>query len=279
MRFLRTRSGPAGIEFQWCMARMATPDTLWRLLTSNAISTDAMRPPTKLSFDFAMQVSGTLPETASAGDLPKLNQALEFLFADLRHASELFHQPGDDGRAGAAAALGAMSRFVMLFERPLAESLQAPMLRLHAALSALNGNKVEPIVKPVARRGRSDSSAARLALKGASAGTVRRLLDIGIARPDAFRAVSNQLKKIGVRPERGPGDITDTTIRHWCNTVAADVSRTGAAATVHDSMFTAEENARFAAMPRDEAQAFALASLADFIQLNFPEIVGRPKPT
>jgi hypothetical protein len=96
-----------------------------------------MKQPSKPSFDFAMKMRGRLSDTIASSDLPTLNQGLGFLFADLREASRLFHEPGDNGRAGALAAVGAFVRFVQLFKGPLAENLEVPGLRLQDALAGL----------------------------------------------------------------------------------------------------------------------------------------------
>jgi hypothetical protein len=78
------------------------------------------------------------------------------------------------------------------------------------------------------------------------------------------------LVKSGVRPERGRGKITDTTVRHWYDEVATDVSRGGDAAIVCDGMFTDEERQMFSALPSDQARrSHALKSLANFVLAHF----------
>jgi len=225
-----------------------------------------MKAPLNRSIEFTQQAKGTLKEIISANDLPKLNHALSILFADLRHASSHFRDRGDNGRLGAAVALGAVWRFVVLFEQPLAECLHLPLLKLQNALVGLENNQVEPIIRPVPRKGRSSSSDARAALKGHAAGTVERLRKAGIPRAEALNRVAKTLAKLGVTPERGSGHVTATTIRHWCGTVAEDVARSGTAATVFDSMFTTQEEARFAKLPSRQAQTFALQSLEGFVR-------------
>src|SRR5262249_4842386 len=210
--------------------------------------------------------------------LARVNQAREFLLADVRGATSLCLERGDNGRSGAAVTLGAAWRFIVLFDRPHAERLHFPLLRLQDALSALENNQVEAIIKPVARIGRATSSSGRAALMGVAAGAGQRLCDAGIGRAEAVSKVAKARTKVGVRPERGRGPVTATTVRHWCNKVAEDVSRAGAAATVYDSMFTAEETARFAALQKDR-QAFALKSLVEFVRATFPEIRGAAKTT
>jgi hypothetical protein len=146
-------------------------------------------------------------------------------------------------------------------------------------LRASTYNNVAPMLKPTARRGRSGSSDTRAAVMGAAAGAVRRLQKVGIGREDAHTRLARQLTKIGLRPERGSGPVTARTVRGWCNKVEEDVARTGVAATVHDSMFTAEENERFAAIPKDRALAFALKSLTQYVQVHCPEIMDASKTT
>jgi hypothetical protein len=212
---------------------------------------------------------GMLPETITSNDLEILNAGLRFFFADLRSARNDF---GDNQRHGAVIALGALMRFIALLEAPFAERLDVPVLALRGALFGLDDNIVEPLLKPVAGPGRSKSSIAREALKGHVAATVERLLQAGVAAVDARRRVAKELGKLGVKPERGSGDVADNTVRHWCDEVAADVSRSGGAALVYEMMFTADENSRFNALPTDHARRdFALASLAAFVR----EVVPR----
>jgi hypothetical protein len=224
----------------------------------------------KTSHEFVLEHAGSLPEAVAEGDLDTLNSGLRFLFADLRSAQRLYHEEGDNGRAGTSAALGAVWRFVVLFKVPLAETLHVPILNLHSSLQGLENNLVEPILKPVPRLGRAPSSDARAALKGCVAGTVERISRTGLSRQDANLAVAEQLRELGVRPERGLGDVTDDTVRHWCDEVATDVGRHGTAANVYDSMFTPAEVDRFSALPLDQARSRALGSLADFVQAISP---------
>jgi hypothetical protein len=221
--------------------------------------------------DFAMQMRGTLSESVSTTQLAKLNQALAFLLAGLRYASQLYREGKDDGREAAVIALGAMWRFVVLFDRPFSEALHAPLLRLQDALTALDDNQIDPIVRPVQRNGRSTSSTRRAALRANAAGTVRRLCEAGVERRDAYRRVAKLLNELGVQSERGKGNVTATTIRHWCSKVAED----GDAACVLDSMFSPDEVARFARLPKDHAQKLALDSLSGFVETFFPEL-ARP---
>jgi hypothetical protein len=222
------------------------------------------------SLEFVNQHAGRLPEAVAENDLDTLKSGLRHLFADLRCADELYRKKGDNGRAGASAALGACWRFVMLFKGPLGEGLHVPILNLHASLQALDHNLVEPILRPIPCSGRAPSSDARAALRGCAAGTVQRLLQTGLKSQDANLAVANKLCQLGIRPERGSGEITDRTVRTWCEEVASDVGRHGTAAEVYESMFTSAEVDRFSALPVDQARSHALNSFAGFVQAIFP---------
>ena len=68
--------------------------------------------------DFLRRRSGTLPETIAGSDLYDLNLALGFLFALLRQARRLYDKEGDNGRAAAFTALGALWQFLVLFKGP-----------------------------------------------------------------------------------------------------------------------------------------------------------------
>jgi hypothetical protein len=234
-------------------------------------------------------MAGTLPETIVAGDLEILNSGLHLLFADLRRAYQYFQDGEGNGRGGASTALGALCRFIMLFEKPLAEGLQLPILDLQQALAALEDNNVSPMLEPLRHRGRAKSSDAREALKGHVAGTVQRLLQAGINSDDAHRRVAEELEKRGVRAERGAGNVTATTVRHWCDEVDTDVERRGTAAVVYDSMFTVSERENFSFLvwlDRNQkgvehlpAPVFALKSLAAFVAAIFPNHAEPEKPS
>jgi hypothetical protein len=227
---------------------------------------------------FASRMQGTLPETVTAGDLAILNSGLRILFTDLRRARQRFQEGEGYGRAGAKDALGAVWRFIMLFDAPRSEALHMPILTLQDALRALDKNNVLPVLKPIARRGRARSSDAREALKGHVAGTVQRLKSTGLKLDAARRRVAKELGKLGVRSERGGGEVTAN--RHWCDVVSADVGRRGLAAYNYNLMFTDDEVERFSAWPSSQAQQkFAVASLADFVRENFPELRGSQKPS
>jgi hypothetical protein len=226
---------------------------------------------------FLDRMKGTIPELITVGDLETLNAGLGFLFADLRRALQLFEQSEGHGRAGAVKALGAIWRLVALFKQPYAESLILPILRLQDALLALDQNTVAPMLRRVRRPGRGGSTGVRAALKGHAVGTVEQLVQAGVPRPQAHAKVAKVLIELAVRPERGSRPITATTVRHWCDEVAADVGRRSEAAVVYDGMFTADERQRFSLLPTGQARhSFALKSLASWVRAVLPEL---RKPT
>lgn len=229
-----------------------------------------------MHLEFLNRNQGTFPEIITEAHLETLNFALRFLFARLREARRQFHDQNEDGRSAAFIALGAIWQFVVLFRAPTEETLQVPILHLQDALVALDNNHVLPIVTPLRRRGRARSSPAFASLKGHAAGTVKRLIETGLSRPDAQDAVAKQLRNLGIRSERGSGQITATTVRNWCNEVYTDVGRHGPAALMYYSMFTPQNQERLDAMSRDAARRFARASLAAYAQSMFPV---RKKPS
>jgi hypothetical protein len=220
--------------------------------------------------EFVAKAAGILPDTIREADLETLNSGLHFLFADLREAQRRF-EAEEDGRLGAFTALGAIWRFIVLFKAPHDQGLQVPVIRLQDALASLERNLVEPMLKPRPRRGRAPSSHAYATLRGNSAGTAELLFRTGLDRQQAHRIVANQLKEIGVQPERGSGKVTADTVRHWCVEVAADVGRRGTAAMAYDSM-VADAEPKISALTPEQARRWAIDSLAAFIQRLFPQL-------
>lgn len=218
--------------------------------------------------DFALRMKGKLPEVITSEHLELLNSGLRFLFADLRTACEVY---AGNQRQGALIALGACTRFLWLFETTLSERLDLPIGALRGALFGLEENIVEHLLQPAAKVGRSGLSMARQALKGQVAAAVQRIIQAGISAPDARHLVARELNKRGLKPERGSGNVTATTVRHWCDEVEEDVGRRGPAAVAYDMTFTKEEIKRFAALPTDQARRdHALSCLMAFVDHLFP---------
>jgi hypothetical protein len=160
---------------------------------------------TRCGIPFLVRVAGIVQvakSSESSAHVIPATSGLGFLFGRLREAQAEFHEEGDNGRRGAFTALAASWMFITLFRTPFEEELYVPILRLQDALAMLDKNRVEPIVKPARRSGRAPSSNTYLCLKGYAATTVELLLQAGLTRDDARRAVATQLRQLGVRPER-----------------------------------------------------------------------------
>jgi hypothetical protein len=229
-----------------------------------------------LQNEFVARAKGTLPETITEADLGTLNSGLRFLFADLREAQRRFEAEAD-GRLSAFTALGAMWRFLVLFQAPYAEKLQVPILLLEDALSKLEENLVMPIVRPRKHPGHPSSSNAHAALRGNVAATVELLSENGLDRPQGCRQVAELLKDLGVRKTRGSGEITDRTVNGWCEEAAEDVGRQGVVAMACDSVLI-DIRPKMSVLPQDQARRWALDGLAAFVQTFFPETrTGRRK--
>jgi hypothetical protein len=223
------------------------------------------------SLQFLDGVHRSLPVIVGPTHLASLNLALGSLFDLLREARRLFDEQGDDGRLGAFIALTAFWTFILLFEAPSAEGLALPILRLQDALDSLDKNFVAPIVKPIRRGGRAPSSLSYGVLKGCAAGTVKLLVQNGLARQEVCKSVARMLDQLGLRSERGAGHITATTVRNWYNEISSDSGGRGTAAIAYNWMVTRNEQL-FSAMPKDQARRFALNVLGISIRSFFPGI-------
>jgi hypothetical protein len=224
---------------------------------------------------FLLAAQGTIPETIKESDLATLNAGVAILLDRLREAKRLYDEGRDGERKAAFTALGGLWQFAELFAPVHAEILRVPAVKLMDALQSLDNNLVLPMVAPTKRRGRAPSSQADMALTGHVAGTVKRLQDTGLGLLESQKLVASELTKLGVRPERGNGEITRNTVRHWCEKVDEDVGRQGAAAQIYDSMFTAEENERFQTLQPAVARRFALASMRYYVSTINPERLPR----
>lgn len=200
---------------------------------------------------------GTLQEDITSSELKKLKSALKFLFASLREIRPLYQNAeAKDRRRAICVALSFYCRFIQLFQKPLEEGLDVPILHLTDALGGLDDNLVSPILQAVPKEGRSKSSDVHNALKGLVAATVTYLCENGFRKPDAHKALAQWLNKIGVRSERGSGDITANTVRNWCAEVS---SLTGAAtaAIMRDEMLAESEWKRLAATAKKVTPEYA----------------------
>src|SRR5262249_16631280 len=235
------------------------------------------RPP---FLEFWDRAKGTLPEKIKKSDLRTLNLGLGFLFGRLRQAHARFGQDEDSDRQSVFSALGAFWSLITLFGKPFAENLHVPIMRLQDALSMLDHGETQPMLKRVRRPrgGRAPSSQTYASLRGYAAATVQLLQQAGLARDDAHKAVATELSRLGVRPQRGSGTVTATTVQNWCSVVAEDVGRHSTAAMMYEHKL-ARGQAMLSAFPKDQArqsQSAALEELTYWIRTLLPEL---PKST
>ena len=206
-----------------------------------------------------------LPESIATGDLPRLNIAFLHLWAELREAQSEFAK--GNHQDGAYLAVLAVSAFLSLFGPVRQEGLSTPLAALESALWVLDEGVVEPILKPTrqARSGRARSSVLYQELKGAAVFVVHRLHRLGLEQKKARAVVADELRSIGVKPDRGSGQITARTIRWWCEEVAADVGRQGVAAQRSHTLLSHPGNKALENMPREAARSCLRSQLRHFV--------------
>ena len=199
--------------------------------------------------EFFTRFQGTLPEVITPSELQILNSALSSLFAPLREIRQLYWKPeAKDRRHAIRVALSFYCRFIQLFQEPLEERLDVPILHLNDALGGLDNNLVSPILQPIPRQGRSKSSDVHNALKGLVAATVTYLCENRFPTADAHKLVAQWLNKLDVSSERGSGDITSNTVRNWCAEVSSlGKTSTATAAIRRNEMLAESELKRLAA--------------------------------
>ena len=207
--------------------------------------------------EFFTRHKGTLQEDITSSELEILKSALKYLFAVLREIRPLYQNAEvKERRRAICNALAFYCRFIQLFKKPLEEGLDVPILHLNDALVGLNDNLVLPILQPIPKKGRSESSEVHNALKGLVAATVIYLCENGFRKPDAHKTVAQWLNKLEVRSERGSGDITAKTVRYWCAEVPS-LESTATAAIMFNKMLAESERKLLAAAavtPEDAAR-------------------------
>jgi hypothetical protein len=154
-------------------------------------------------------VVGSLPNEIKPNDLPRLNEALAYLFQELGRAKELFQ---NSGREGAIHSVETVTKFLSLFDPVISLSLHAPLAVLFDALMSLDDGKVLPLLKAAKKTGRSRATASRVSLMGTAAFTIKRRTETGMPASAAYTAVARALEVAGVKPARGrAGRITART--------------------------------------------------------------------
>ncbi len=164
-------------------------------------------------------------------ELHLLYAAFNFLYDGLRDAKRLFEAGDGAGREGAIHALETMLKFLSRFQPVLDEGLDAPLVRLFDALMNLDDGAVQPLLQHVPHRGGARASALRESMIGVAAFAVNRLCAAGLSAPEAYAFVARTLQAEGVTAARGRfRQVTVSTVRAWCDNVAADVDLKGQAA-------------------------------------------------
>jgi hypothetical protein len=205
---------------------------------------------------------GSLPESVQPNDLPRLNEALAYLFQELHQATLLYRSNPDAGREGVIHSVETVLKFLSVFAPVISSGLHAPLAVLFDALMNLDEGSVLPLLRPRRKSGRSRANAMRGSLIGAVAFTVKRLTETGLNAPAARIAVARCLKGTGVKPARGrAGAITERTIGGWCEQVSADVGRHGEAAQTYDYLI-ADPRGSVTRLPPAQARHDLLKRLA-----------------
>jgi hypothetical protein len=219
----------------------------------------AKEPKSDVYVEFFTRCKGTLPEVITPSELEILNSALSSLFAPLREIRQLYQKPeAKDRRLAICVALSFYCRFIQLFQKPQEEGLDVPVLHLIDALAGLNDNSVSPILQTIPKKGRSKSSDIHNALKGLVAATVTYLCENRFPTADAHKAIAQWLNKLGVRSERGSGDITSDTVRNWCAEVSSlGKTSTATAAMMCNEMLAESERKRLAASAKKATPEYA----------------------
>jgi hypothetical protein len=231
-----------------------------------------------IEFEEMVANFGILPAVIGDADLERLNRALAEMFDALTQAARLRHT--SNYRAAAIMALRAAWTFIARFEVGLGQNLHASLIELSSALIALNDNNVEPLLQPTPAMagGRAPDSPARQALIGFAAGAVGRLRWTGLHRAEAHKLVADALRKVGVRPSRGSGRVTERTVREWCERATADYGGRSTAAMNAASMLTKEWEAKIKVLPPPDARKFVLDALIRNV-LELMPTQSQQKPT
>jgi hypothetical protein len=213
--------------------------------------------------DWSSVAAEPLPESVSVGEVARLNIAFRHLWAELREAQSEF---ADGNRlTGAYLSLVAVIAFLSLFGPVRREGLSVPLAALEDALWALDEGVVQPILKPArrARTGRARSSVLYQEAKGTTVYVVHRLRSLGLGQKEAQKIVGAELRRMGVKPDRGSGEITARTIRGWCDEVAAD--RQGTAAQRCYLLVSHPADKTLDGMPPEAAKSLLLSRLRRFL--------------
>jgi hypothetical protein len=165
--------------------------------------------------------------TLTEQELQNLTVALQSLQIRLRQAVEGFNNGPKGGRDGAIASVEAVLMFFTallttgIFPDLVDERLQAPLVRLHTDLMALDDGTVGAMLAPAKppKGGRARASALYNAFIAAALFSVERLCELGLTESEAARAVAEALNdegfKLARRGRGGDRRVTSGTLRNW----------------------------------------------------------------
>ena len=149
------------------------------------------------------------------GDPDQFATNLWQLEQQLTAANILYRTEGDGGRAGAIAALNAVSAFLHSIDRFRDSILAQPIVAIATALLDLNNGAQQPLVTPTRFGNRPPDSYSRLGLQAYAAATMEFLMRPGFTRQQAASAVAEELCKSGIKARGNQSEITWRTVANW----------------------------------------------------------------
>lgn len=201
----------------------------------------------------------------SKDDLNTFNAMLTELDYMLTQASRVFRDSSYGGRHGQMLALDAACTFMERFALLRSKGLTTPLQVLKNALIALDSNNVQPCLKPKPKKGRATASMMNTIVRMRAIHSTEQLTRLGLAAPEADKAVARTLAKAGFKAGRGAGHITDRTIRGWREAAAADVSNDELLSAALSVVREDERNDPLFKLPKEQAISRINARLSNVI--------------
>jgi len=148
-----------------------------------------------------------------------------------------------------------------------AEGLVTPLVGLSAALAELADGVVPALLKPAQRGGgRAPAGLPHAALRAATTFVVERLIECGMRKGQAEKAVAKKLATLGVRPLRGQARrVSAQTIREWRDAIRSDAKAETDARKIFDN-WTATLPRHLKSVPLAQIQRELLDTLADLVR-------------
>jgi hypothetical protein len=154
------------------------------------------------------------------------SKALDFLFTRLAKANRLFVEGNDAGRRGVIEAINGVLEVLRFF--PGTTDHRQPLTSLLNALVNLNDGNVLPLLeRAAAGPGSRPASHARESDKAMAESTVDWLCETGLGPNEARKMVAQACREAGIKGAKDSQgqepEITDRTVRGWCEKIAEDV--------------------------------------------------------